>query len=76
MLASDQVLGKTDEELFSPEQASMFRSNDLEVLQTRTPVQFEETLACGDCEQTSIVVKFPLFDSGGSLMLFVALRQI
>jgi len=65
MLASDQVLGKADEELFSPEQASMLRSNDLKVLQTRTPVQFEETLVCGDCQQTSIVVKFPLFDSGG-----------
>ena len=65
MLTSDQVLGKTDEELFSPEQASMFRSNDLKVLQTRTPVQFEETLASRDCQQTSIVVKFPLFDSVG-----------
>ena len=65
MLRSDQVLGKTDEELFSPDQASLFRSNDLKVLQTRTPVQFEETLACGDCQQTSIVVKFPLFDSVG-----------
>ena len=43
-LTADQILGKTDEELFPPEQASMFRINDLKVLQTRTPIQFEETV--------------------------------
>jgi PAS domain S-box-containing protein len=65
MLAEDQILGKTDEELFSPAQASMFRTNDLKVLQTRKPIQFEETVVRGDRQRTSIVVKFPLFDAVG-----------
>ena len=62
-LTANQILGKTDEELFQPEQASMLRINDLKVLQTLTPIQFEETVVCGDHQKTSIVVKFPLFDT-------------
>ena len=65
ILPADQILGKTDAELFAPEQASMSRTNDLKVLQTRTPLQFEETVAYGDRQHTSIVVKFPLFDTVG-----------
>ncbi len=66
LLSADQIIGKTDEELFSPELASMFRINDLKVLQTRTPIQFEETVVSGDRQKTSIVVKFPLFDTVGA----------
>ena len=29
------------------------------------PIQFEETVVCGDYQKTSIVVKFPLFDTVG-----------
>lgn len=65
-LPSDQVLGKTDAELFPPAQASSFRSNDLEVLRTGNPLDCEETAAHADGLHTSVVNKFPLRDQGGA----------
>jgi len=64
-LPADQILGRTDQDLFSSEQASMFRSSDLEVFQSKTSLQFEETAVDGGRQRTSLVVKFPLFDAVG-----------
>ncbi|NDY93180.1 PAS domain S-box protein [Ideonella livida] len=37
-----EVLGRTDEELVSPEEAARYRERDQKVLDTQAPVQFEE----------------------------------
>jgi PAS domain S-box-containing protein len=62
-LSRDQVIGKTDDDLFSPEQAALFRTNDCDVLRTGTSIEFEEVAQYGDGKHVSIVVKFPLRDA-------------
>jgi PAS domain S-box-containing protein len=58
----EDVIGKADYEIFPPEQAEMFRRNDLQVLRTMTPLSEEATLDLEDGTHTFISVKFPLFN--------------
>jgi len=57
----EQVVGKTDEGIFVPEQAAMFRANDLKVLQAGVALEFEEVSMHHDGPHTCIVSKFPLY---------------
>ena len=66
-MTREQVLGKTDEDIFGPEQAALFRANDLKVLQTGVPLEFEEVAMHDDVPHTSIVSKFPLYRGDGKL---------
>lgn len=63
----EEIAGKTDDEIFPPEQAAVFRANDLTVLQTGLPMQFEEVALHDDGPHTSVVYKFPLNDVEGKL---------
>ena len=62
-----EVLGKTDFDLFPREQAAAFRANDLKVLEAGVPVEFEESALHDDGLHTSVVCKFPLFDTKGDV---------
>lgn len=64
-LPREQILGKTDEEIFPPKQAAAFRANDLRVLKENRPIECEETTEQKDGIHTSIVQKFPLLDAQG-----------
>lgn len=64
-LAPGDLVGKTDEEVFPPEQAAVFRDNDRKVLETGAPMKFEEAVLHDDGLHTSVVVKFPLLDAYG-----------
>ncbi len=64
-MTREQVVGKTDEAIFVPEQAAAFRANDLKVLQVVIPLEFEEIATHDDGLHTSIVSKFPLFGENG-----------
>jgi len=66
-LADEQVIGKSDDELFSAGQAAAFQANDREVLQAGVPMEFEETALEEDGQHTSIVHKFPLFSAEGEI---------
>jgi len=59
-LSPENLVGKTDEEIFPPEQAAAFRGNDRKVFETGEPMRFEESALHDDGLHTSIVVKFPL----------------
>ncbi len=61
------ALGKTDEELFSPEQAAQARSQDRQVLTGGQGQEFEEITEQADGLHTNIVVKFPVTDADGML---------
>lgn len=63
--SSEAVIGKTDEDLFSPEQAASFHAHDRKVLETGVPLAFEEVALHDDGPHTSIVHKFPLRDAAG-----------
>jgi len=65
-LSREMILGRTDAELFSPEQARTFGDNDRMVLDAKRPLQFEEVALYGDGFHTSLVVKFPLLLQDGT----------
>ena len=62
-----EVVGKTDFEIFSQQQAAAFQANDIEVLETGTPMRFEEVALHEDGPHVSVVCKFPLFDEAKKL---------
>jgi two-component system, sensor histidine kinase and response regulator len=64
-LDRSEILGKTDHELFPQEIADRFRANDLEVMRTGRPLEFEETAPHQDGLHHYISIKFPLFDDAG-----------
>ena len=66
-LEQDNVLGKTDADLFPPEYASQYQSNDRQVYETGKAMAFEEVELCADGRHTSIVVKFPVRDGNGQV---------
>jgi PAS domain S-box-containing protein len=66
-ISQEQITGKTDSEIFLPEQAAEYRANDLEVLRAGVPMEFEEIAVQEDGPHTSIVHKFPLFDTHGNI---------
>ena len=59
-LTLQDIIGKTDHDIFPAEKATEFRANDLKVLKTQRPLQFEEVALHDDGPHTSIVSKFPL----------------
>lgn len=59
-LSQEQILGRTDDDLFGKEQADSFRTNDNQVVTARGPLQFEETVLQDDGLHTYVSVKVPL----------------
>jgi PAS domain S-box-containing protein len=59
------LVGKTDQQIFPPEQAAAFRANDQKVLEAGRPMEFEEVARHDDGPHTSIVVRFPLLNAQG-----------
>ncbi|MDE3059925.1 MAG: PAS domain S-box protein [Pseudomonadota bacterium] len=62
-LEEKDIIGKTDYELFSKENADLIRRNDLAVIEKNEALECEETLALPDGMHTYISVKFPLYDA-------------
>jgi PAS domain S-box-containing protein len=60
----NEVLGKSDKELFHPEMAAAYRENDVAV-QQQGPRQVEELAMHRDSLHTYLSVKFPLLDLDG-----------
>ena len=64
-IAREEIVGKTDHDIFPKEMADAFRENDLKVLDAGTPLEFEEVAPHDDGIHSYISLKFPLFDSEG-----------
>ncbi len=64
-VANRDLVGKTDQDIFPPEQAAAFRANDRKVFEAGRPFEFEEVALHDDGSHTSIVVKFPLLNAQG-----------
>src|SRR2546422_4319539 len=67
-LRRDQVIGRTDLELFPRDQALRFAANDAEVLSRGAPLQFEESARYVEGDRVSVVAKFPLPDASGAVI--------
>ncbi len=66
-ISQEKIEGKTDSEIFPPQQAAEFRANDLQVLRAGLTMEFEEITLLEDGPHTSIVHKFPLLDTHGNI---------
>jgi len=62
----EQVVNKTAYDLFPAQLADAFQLNDRTVLETRTPLEFEEAAPHDGGIRTYISIKFPLCDSAGA----------
>lgn len=60
-----QVVGKTDAEVFPGDVASMLEANDRQVQASGSPLEFEEVLPQSDGPHTYFSVKFPVYDEAG-----------
>ncbi|WP_129574045.1 MULTISPECIES: AAA family ATPase [Sorangium] len=56
----EQILGKTDAELFPPPVAAALREHDRQVLEAGAPMEWEETVPLANGLRTALSVKFPL----------------
>jgi diguanylate cyclase (GGDEF)-like protein/PAS domain S-box-containing protein len=61
----DQVVGRTDAELYPAPFAATMRANDLRVLDALEPLEFEDHGPEGSSPVTFLAYKFPLFDPDG-----------
>lgn len=63
----ERAIGRSEMEILPADLAEMFSAHDRTVLETRAPLELEETLPGVQGELTYLSVKFPLEDSGGVL---------
>jgi PAS domain S-box-containing protein len=66
-VTDEQIKGKRDDDLFLPEQAAVFQTNDRRVFEARAPMEFEEMALQENGQHTSIVHKFPLVNGDGEV---------
>jgi PAS domain S-box-containing protein len=64
-ISRQQMMGKTDLDVFPKEAAEAFRANDRKVLEAGYPIEFEESVPHDDGVHTYISIKFPLYDAAG-----------
>jgi len=65
-LTTDQIVGRTNHDLFPREIADAFSANDREVLERQAPVEYDETAPHRDGLHHYISIKFPLCDETGA----------
>ena len=66
-MTSEQVLGRTDAEVFSPELAAAFHATDERALRAGRAIESEEEALYADGLHTYIVQKFPLRNAFGDI---------
>jgi PAS domain S-box-containing protein len=66
-LDRNDVKGKTDQEIFPPEIADAFQTNDREVMAVGVALEKEEIAPQDDGLHTYLSIKFPLFDTEGMI---------
>lgn len=67
-LSREQIIGKTDYDLFSKQIADQFRNNDREIAFTQKATQSEEVAPHLDGIHHYLSAKFPIFDQKGQVV--------
>ncbi len=65
-ISLDEIRGRTDFEIFPHDLAQALRTNDAKVLETRMPLELEETVLQDDGLHTYISIKVPILDASGN----------
>ena len=66
-LSPEDVVGRTDKELFGDINARQYTGNDAEVIERGREVHVEESMVRGDGPHTYLSTKFPLWDADGGI---------
>jgi PAS domain S-box-containing protein len=66
-LEREKVIGRRQDYVFPNELAKQWRGEDLQVLQTGQVMEFEETITSSEGKQTYLTIRFPMYDSLGSV---------
>ncbi|MCS6884945.1 MAG: two-component regulator propeller domain-containing protein [Acidobacteriota bacterium] len=66
--SAQQILGKTDREIFSQSFAEVFQENDRRVLEALSPMQFVESFLAPEGEKYLLSVKFPIPTEEGTTL--------
>jgi PAS domain S-box-containing protein len=66
-VTQQQIVGKTDADVFPSEVVAKLQANDRQVSETGNPLEFEEVAPQVDGLHTYVSVKFPIFDSAGQV---------
>ena len=61
----DEIMGRTDLDIFPREMAGILQANDRKVLKAGIPLELEEIVLHDDGPHTYLSLKFPIFDSNG-----------
>lgn len=64
-MVREDIVGKTDFDLFPADIATVLRANDQQVLQERSPIVFEERVIQKDGSRDYISAKVPIYDTLG-----------
>jgi PAS domain S-box-containing protein len=64
-ISSDDVHGRTDEDILPPEVAQQFRTHDLKAYNAKKSYQVEEHISQPDGVHTYLSIKFPIYDETG-----------
>ena len=60
----EDIVGKTDEQIWSSDHAGRYRENDLAVIEGKRPIEFVETVAHSDGIHSWLIYKFPIIEHG------------
>jgi rsbT co-antagonist protein RsbR len=74
-LAPEQMIGKTDEDLFPTSMIERWRANDRPVLESGQPVQVEAVVHHEDGLRTLLITRFPLYDQDGTLYAIASISN-
>lgn len=61
-ISNEEIVGKTDYDIFPEKLADKYRENDRKAQQEGHPIQIEETVHHADGRHTYLAIKFPLYD--------------
>lgn len=65
----EQIIGRTDHDIFPKQAADLFRGNDLQVINASGPMTIDEQLLQYDGDHDYLSVKFPLLGENGQAYL-------
>ena len=69
----EEVIGKSDSDLYPPELAEVFEKHDRQVLEQRQPLQFDEEYFAGGQRRFWRTVKAPVMDEAGQIAGLVSI---
>ena len=66
---SEDILGKTYEEIWPPEEAALYRANDRAVIESGRPIEFMEPATHADGVHTWLTFKFPIMENDRPILV-------